>query len=395
MDNRSGRSPQQIAQQVQRTIDFIERRHVAAAEILDCLLGPNADPDEDGHLCNTDCDNEDPMVFPGAPEICGDGIDQDCNGRADDGPDCPDCVPIGQAAHQYWVCPNRRPYADAVAHCAAEGAELVHLQTAAENDWIRRQAAEVQTQDYWVGLTDTDQEGAFVWPDGSGVEAFDAWRDGEPNGGDRENCVSLRPQDGAWYDRRCEDAVAVLCEAPCVPVDEDEDGVSICAGDCDDGDASRAPGLAEACDDAIDNDCDGAIDEGRDCTCRGREREERRYFFCGEGASWVDARAECVARGGDLAVIEDAEENAYLREQAANIARANWWIGLSDSAEEGTFVWVDGQPLEYDNWSGNEPNDWREGEDCGELISGTGQWNDFRCDGGRPFFGAGPLADGP
>ena len=395
MDTRSGRSPQQLAQQVERTIAFIERRHLATAGALDCLLGPDADPDEDGHLCEADCDNEDPLVYPGAPEICGDGIDQDCNGRADDGPDCPDCVPFGQADHRYWVCPNRRPYAEAMAHCAAEEAELVHLQTAAENDWVRRRAAEVRAQDYWVGLTDAEEEGVFVWPDGSGVGDFAPWLDGEPNGGDRENCVGLRPQDGGWYDRRCGDAVAVLCEAPCAPVDADEDGVSICAGDCDDGDPNRAPGLAETCDDAIDNDCDGAVDEGRDCTCRGRLREGRRYFFCGEGASWVDARAECVARGGDLAVIEDAEENAYLREQAANIARANWWIGLSDSADEGTFVWVDGQALDYDNWSGNEPNDWREDEDCGELISGTGRWNDFRCDGDRPFICEGPPPEGP
>ncbi len=42
----------------------------------------------------------------------------------------------------------------------------------------------------------------------------------------------------------------------------DADGDGYDAGeDCDDSDASVNPGAEEACDD-VDNDCDGAIDEG-------------------------------------------------------------------------------------------------------------------------------------
>lgn len=43
--------------------------------------------------------------------------------------------------------------------------------------------------------------------------------------------------------------------------DNDRDGVTGCAGDCNDFDSAVAPGRSEVCD-LKDNDCDGSIDEG-------------------------------------------------------------------------------------------------------------------------------------
>jgi hypothetical protein len=47
----------------------------------------------------------------------------------------------------------------------------------------------------------------------------------------------------------------------CDNTDADSDGVDICGGDCDDGNASRFPGNPEVCDN-IDNDCNNQTDDG-------------------------------------------------------------------------------------------------------------------------------------
>lgn len=54
---------------------------------LDCERTGAPDADGDGYPWCRDCDDTRADVYPGAPEICGDGIDQNCNGVADEG--CP------------------------------------------------------------------------------------------------------------------------------------------------------------------------------------------------------------------------------------------------------------------------------------------------------------------
>ncbi|XP_030597024.1 C-type lectin domain family 10 member A-like [Archocentrus centrarchus] len=91
------------------------------------------------------------------------------------------------------------------------------------------------------------------------------------------------------------------------------------------------------------------------------------YHFSISKSSWNRSRAYCRAEGGDLVKIDSREEQRFL---TITMKRNYFWIGLTDSAEEGNWMWVDGSPLNESLtfWFVHEPDDWTnedpDGEDC-------------------------------
>lgn len=94
----------------------------------------DGDVDGDGHdsvlVDGSDCDDRNASVFPGALETC-DGIDNDCNGLADDNPDCeaPDGGDYGGPDDDEPDCPDISGIYNILAYCLqisdAENVELI------------------------------------------------------------------------------------------------------------------------------------------------------------------------------------------------------------------------------------------------------------------------------
>jgi len=86
-----------------------------------------------------------------------------------------------------------------------------------------------------------------------------------PETGETEDCdITVTTGDETIT---CADLFQVVAGIPCTDADGDGYGEGCTAGtDCDDNNSAVNPGAAEVCDDSIDNDCDGAIDDAdTDC----------------------------------------------------------------------------------------------------------------------------------
>ena len=95
--------------------------------------------------------------------------------------------------------------------------------------------------------------------------------------------------------------------------DQDGDGVSWCADDCDDRDPSAHPGGSEVCD-GVDNDCDGVIDQGTSCFDDDGDGYSEDEGDCHDGDDQVSPGAtEVMANGIDDdcdGVVDDGAEDA-------------------------------------------------------------------------------------
>jgi lectin-like protein len=120
------------------------------------------------------------------------------------------------------------------------------------------------------------------------------------------------------------------------------------------------------------------------------------YEVFGTPLAWVDAEARCVAWGGHLASVESPPEDAFLEvwRDVLGLPPGNGsgvWLGGTDAAQEGIFLWADGSPVLLNGWAFGQPNDGA-GVDCIEKRNdGTDLWYDQRCTDARPFICERPL----
>uniref|UniRef100_A0A8C3F7E2 C-type lectin domain-containing protein n=1 Tax=Chrysemys picta bellii TaxID=8478 RepID=A0A8C3F7E2_CHRPI len=98
------------------------------------------------------------------------------------------------------------------------------------------------------------------------------------------------------------------------------------------------------------------------------------YFFSTSAKSWQDAKQFCTDHGSGLVIVNTEEEQMFLSNQITN--PDVYWLGLSDSAKEGEWRWVDGSLLSLSFWRPGEPNN--AAEECGTLHS-DGNWNNATC----------------
>jgi hypothetical protein len=160
------------------------------------------DRDGDGHeawqLDGSDCDDDDPAVNPDQEEVCGNGVDDNCDGLVDDG---------GMGESTWYLDAD----ADGVAGSSPQVGCVVPIGALPD----------------LAGGVDCDDGDAGVSPN-----AQEIWYDG--------------------VDQNCDGNDA----------DADGDGVpGADGGDCDDNNPHVRPGVLEICNNGIDDNCDGSLNQ--------------------------------------------------------------------------------------------------------------------------------------
>ncbi|MEM9271488.1 MAG: NF038122 family metalloprotease [Cyanobacteria bacterium P01_F01_bin.143] len=99
-------------------------------------------------------------------------------------------------------------------------------------------------------------------------------------------------------------------------------------------------------------------------------------YFLSQAGTWQEAQAEAQSYGGNLVTINDAAENIWL--QNTFNTDESFWIGFSDSEQEGVWKWASGQSNTYTNWFHSEPNNSGNSQNYAVLnyYSNDGKWDD-------------------
>ncbi len=204
-----------------------------------------------------DCDDASATVNPGVPEVCGNGVDDDCDGLTDSGPNVLGCVPFyGDGDGDGYGA------GDPVCQCAAKGSYSATTtgDCADSNPDISPAATETCN-----GLDDNcngtvDEAGAL----GCATYFIDGDGDGFGN------------------------SLTGLCLCQTTALNTTSIG-----GDCNDGATSAHPGAAEMCD-GLDNNCDGFTDEANATGCMV-------YYADADNDSWGDGTKSACLCGGNAA----------------------------------------------------------------------------------------------
>ena len=285
----------------------------------DAFFNPGLDNDEDGaHFCE-DCNDSDPLVSPDLEEICGDFIDNDCSGTADDVADedgdgfngCVDCDET-----DVDINPDALEVCDDGVDQDCSGDDLV-----GDADGDGSTNAD-------CGGDDCDDGDDLVFPGADeACDGVDLDCDGLVTEVDADNDGHYDADCGGTD---CDDAMqGVHPDAPeiCNGIDDNCDGVFAEGGeddadgdlspaceDCDDADPEIFPGAEELCD-GIDNDCDDEADENLvfDGDSDGHRREDCGGDDCddSDAGSYPGAIEDCAdGRDNDCdALVDDADED--------------------------------------------------------------------------------------
>merc|ERR1711962_457102 len=223
-----------------------------------------------------------------------------------------------------FISTEELSWEDAKKKCASQGSALASIDDPqAFHDYLNIHHKGVR---FWLGGSDSASEGNWAWINGRQFGDDFPWGANEPNNyGGNQHCLVAGHASGVYDDLGCDHKTRFVCNLGCTS---------------------------------------GVLMNGQCLT------------LSQESLSWDDARAKCSTNNGALASLNDPQAfHDYINRNHNN---EKFWLGGTDSASEGNWVWLDGRPFGNFPWPSNEPNNVGGNQHC--LKAGwNGNWDDGTC----------------
>ncbi|XP_066135196.1 macrophage mannose receptor 1 [Saccopteryx bilineata] len=246
-------------------------------------------------------------------------------------------------------------FAEANQTCVNELAYLTTVEDRYEQAFLTSLIGLRPDKYFWTGLSDVQHKGNYQWTIGEEVQ-FTHWNSEMP--GRKSGCVAMRTgfTGGLWDVLKCEEKAKFVCKHWAEGVTRPPEPTTTPEPKCPEGWSTS----------------------GKTSLCF-------KLFTKGihEKKTWFESRDFCKALGGDLASINNKEEQQTIWRLITSTGNYHelFWLGLTYGSPSEGFTWSDGSPVSYENWAFGEPNNYGNTEFCGELKGDPSMsWNDINCE---------------
>ncbi|XP_005917437.1 macrophage mannose receptor 1 [Haplochromis burtoni] len=249
---------------------------------------------------------------------------------------------------------TRKSWTSARHDCVADGADLVSITSAGENQFVTSNMGETHL-DLWIGLSTLKcnkiscqvevGNSQLAWSDATQV-GYTNWAEGQPTIDTQVgSCIAMIKDEtssfGDWRSHVCRYERPYMCKRPLN---------TVCPA--------------------------GWQSFGGSC-----------YWMVSNInllTTWHEAFTKCSAIGAHLLIINSQEEQYFINGKLPDFHQVDipdMWIGLSDKDQDGHFKWVDKTEITFSNYGAGWPRNTENFWDCGQIFTGNydGKWETTNC----------------
>uniref|UniRef100_A0A7N6A7T8 Macrophage mannose receptor 1 n=1 Tax=Anabas testudineus TaxID=64144 RepID=A0A7N6A7T8_ANATE len=230
--------------------------------------------------------------------------------------------------------------------CQQQGADLLSIVELHEQSYISGLTNNLGTS-LWIGLNSLDFDSGWQWSNGNPFRYLN-WAPGHPSSEPGYTCATLNAAKASkWESSQCTKKLGYICRkgnSTSLPTPLSKDQPSFCPKHW--------------------------VPYGGNC-----------YYLDRTKRMWRDALAACHKEGGDLASIQNIEEQSFIISQSGYLSTDVLWIGLNDQRNQMLFEWSDHSHVTFTHWQTGEPSHTTSfQEDCVLIRGKDGRWADHMCE---------------